>query len=144
MCRVVFIALLLIGLLPIVAAAEKDAVIIANQAVEVSSVTSSELRDIYLGHKRRWSNGDNLRFVICHQIGFIESFLDRYIGMTRRQYNDYWKKLVFSGRSRAPESYYSPEQVLRVVQQDPTAVGIVPSGMDLSGVKILSVISEEK
>lgn len=144
MYRVVFLILLSISFLPVSCLAEDRPLIIANADVPVSQIERFEVREIYLGKRRRWNSGASLRFIVCHQRPFIETFLERYVGITRREYNNYWQKLVFSGKSRAPESYYSPDDVVRAVRKTPGAVGIVPNGTSLLNVKVLSVIGGEQ
>lgn len=116
----------------------QDVVIIANKDVPVSALSRSEIRSIFLGEKVRWENGRKITFVIL-KTDSHEDFLRTYVGNTPAQYRNYWKKMIFTGKSKAPKSFKTEEKVLEHVAETSGALGYVPPDALNDKVKAISI-----
>ncbi len=115
-----------------------DILIIANKDVSASALNRNEIRSIFLGEKIRWDDDRKMTFVILKTKEHDE-FLSAYIGNTAAQYLNYWKKMVFTGKSKSPKAFDSPEKLLDYVAETQGAVGYIPSEAYNEKVKIISI-----
>lgn len=115
-----------------------DILIIANKDVSASELSRNEIRSIFLGEKIRWNDDRKMTFVILKTKEHDE-FLRAYIGNTAAQYLNYWKKMVFTGKSKSPKAFDSPEKLLDYVAETQGAVGYIPSEAYNEKVKIISI-----
>lgn len=124
--------------LPVVSLAG-EIVIITNQNVPVSALDQTDLKQIFLGNKTSWDNGDAIIFVVQDETEASETFLKTYVKKSASQYNNYWKKQVFTGKGKAPESFSSEQDLVRFVSQTPGAIGYVSSGIDTGTTKKIAI-----
>ncbi|GEM_PF-1967289 len=103
-----------------------DILIIANKEVPASVLSKNEIRSIFLGEKIRWDDDRKMTFVILKTKEHDE-FLRAYIGNTAAQYLNYWKKMVFTGKSKSPKAFDTPEKLLDYVAETEGSVGYIPS-----------------
>ncbi|MBN2372491.1 substrate-binding domain-containing protein [bacterium] len=118
-----------------------DIVIIGNKDVPVDSLTAHDIRSIFLGEMIKWRNNQIIIFVIS-KTKTHEDFLSKYIGNTAAQYRNYWRKMVFTGKSRSPRSFETDEEILDHVANTSGAIGYIPSGIYSDKVKIISIERE--
>lgn len=121
---------------PIHPASGGEVKIVANAKVPVSALGKAELEDIFLGKKKTWSDGSTITFVV--QGGAIQDdFLSTYINKTASQFDNYWRKMVFTGTGKAPKSFTSDAEVVGFVTANPGAIGFTAA--ESSGAKVISV-----
>ena len=68
-----------------------------------------------------------------------EEFLNKFLGTTPMQYRQYWKKMVFTGRSRSSKSFKDPQKMMDYIAQTDGAVGYLPLSAFNDKVKKISV-----
>ena len=131
---ILFVALLL----PTLSMAD-DVFIVANKDVPANSLAANDVKQIFLGNKTSWDNGDKIVFVVQDRTDAGDAFLKAYVQKSVSQYENYWKKQVFTGKGKAPQSFESDQAVVEFVAQTPGAVGYVSSGADTRNVKTVAV-----
>lgn len=106
----------------------------ADSYVVMSSTESSiednvdlkDLKDIFLGHRILWRNGD--RIFAAHikkkSIHMVD-FLDEVLSMNPRQFNKYWRRRLFSGKGHPPIELNSDRKVLSYVSRTEGAIGVI-------------------
>lgn len=114
-----------------------DILIIANKDVPVSSLSNNEIKRIFLGQKVRWDDNRIITFVILKTEAH-KDFLSRYIGNTPAQYRNYWKKMVFTGKSKSPKSFKKEDELIDYIANTSGAVGYIPAHVYQDKVKIIS------
>jgi ABC-type phosphate transport system substrate-binding protein len=114
-----------------------DVFIIANKEVPDDSLTRNDIKGIFLGEKVLWNNQQKITFVILKTKAH-EDFLEKYIGNTPAQYRNYWKKMVFTGKSKSPRAFDTAEEIIEYVANTGGAVGYIPSEAYHDKVKIIS------
>jgi len=115
-----------------------DIMIIGNKDVPVSELSINEIRSIFLGEKVKWSNDQAIIFVIL-KTDLHDAFLKEYVGNTASQYRNYWRKMVFTGKSKSPKSFNTPEELIGYVSDTGGAIGYIPSEAYQDKVKNISV-----
>jgi len=106
----------------------------ANSYVVMSSTDSfveenvdiKDLRDIFLGHRVLWRNGDRIFPAhISKTSSYMKGFLENVISMSPRQYNKYWRRRLFSGKGHPPVELKSDIKVLRYVLKTEGAIAVI-------------------
>ena len=112
--------------------------VIGNPELSISSITSSQAADIFLGKMTKLPDGTPLT-VIEHKDGDAvkEEFYDKVVGKSASQLKAYWAKLVFTGEGVPPKEYAGDKAVLQRVSNTPGAVGYVNDGSVDKSVKVL-------
>lgn len=113
--------------------------IIANQSVPESIVSQSELEEIFLGKRVKWSNNSRIDVVLTHESRLHESFLKEYVGRTPSQFEMYWRKMLFTGQGKLPVTLQTEQDVIDYIANTPGAVGYISSQPASSKIKTLTV-----
>ncbi len=116
-----------------------EIVIIANKGVEENSVNKAELRNIYLGDKSEWSNGEEIKFVILKRGPAHEAFLDAYIKKNPKSFVRYWKKLILTGKAVSPKLVDTENDVLDYVSHTEGALGYVSADKNIQDLKQIKI-----
>lgn len=116
-----------------------DFVVIANPSVPVNSISTSDLRAVYLGDKTRWPDSSQITFVVLDSGAANKSFMTSALGKTQTQYDNYWRRLLFSGKGTTPPHFNDPAELAAFVAHTPGAIGFVPETTLSSNVKTLNI-----
>jgi ABC-type phosphate transport system substrate-binding protein len=116
-----------------------DVVIVANENVPAASLAAKDVKQIFLGNKTSWDNGDKIVFVVQDRTDAADVFLKAYVKKSASQYDNYWKKQVFTGKGKAPQSFSSDQELVKFVSETPGAIGYVSSGATTENTKTISV-----
>ena len=106
-----------------------EPVIIANLNVGLESLDPEEIKNIFLGKKTKWEDGNPITFVLLSDQAVHETFLKKYIDFTPRQFSRYWRGLLFAGKGSCPKTL-SEAEVLQFVAQTEGAIGYVLKSND--------------
>lgn len=113
--------------------------LIAHPGVAEDTLSRSELRNIYLGKKGLWGNGNRIFFVVQESGETHKAFLKKNVGKTHQSYNRFWRKKTFGGAARPPTTRSSDAAVVEFVLSQEGALGYIDSGSAHEGVKELRV-----
>jgi ABC-type phosphate transport system substrate-binding protein len=105
-----------------------DFVVITNKGVSTGSLSKSELQAIFLGEKTKWDDGKHITIVILEDGDINKSFLQDIVEKTPSQYENYWKKLIFTGKATAPKSFNDMSKVVEFVAGQQGSIGYVAAG----------------
>ena len=135
------LAATLAGVLMLVAApsgAQPSIKVIAHSSVQVSQVTSEELKGVFL--ETRTSLGDGHVVPVLLSGGAVHTaFVRQHIGKTPAALENYYRSLVFTGKGAMPKMLKSDAEVLAYVKKTRGAIGYVSDGASTEGVKTLDV-----
>ena len=106
-----------------------DIVIISNSGITVSS---DEIRDIFLGEKQ--FAGDT-KLVVIDNAALQAGFLSKFMHMDAAKYNGIWTKKSFRDGLTPPSVKSGDAEVFEYVKRTPGAIGYVSSAT--AGVKII-------
>jgi ABC-type phosphate transport system substrate-binding protein len=101
-------------------------VIIGNNNIPESSLSKTDIQNIFLGKKTKL-DGAKITFVILKEGDVHESFLKEYLSRTPAQYKKYWKKIVFTGKGKAPKTFKTEEALVEYVKNTEGAIGYIGS-----------------
>lgn len=113
--------------------------VIANQSVPVSSLSSDDLKNIFLGTKTALQDGSHVEPALLQSGAVHEAFARQLIGKTGFALEAYYRSLVFTGRGLMPKTLSSDADMVRHVAKTRGAVGYVSAETSLTGVKALGV-----
>ncbi len=137
---VLFLAIIGLGFsVPSVALAD-DIIVIGNRSVPASQLSPKEIKKIYLGKKKNWSNGLKVIFVMLEKKEIAERFLKNLVKKNPSMYNKYWKKKMFTGSGTPPIVFDKEKNLVEYVAKTKGAVGYVSSKSYSESVKFLSVL----
>jgi TonB family protein len=114
--------------------------IIVHPDNPVSMMTSDQVSKLFLKTDTQWGGGATVEPVDLpvDSPTRLEFSLEVH-GRTAENIQSYWQKQIFSGRAVPPVEVSSDNEVLSYVREHPSAIGYVSAGVDLTGLKVLSV-----
>lgn len=115
-----------------------DVVVIANKGVDAGGFTDQDIKNIFLGKKTKWANNEKITFIIQKGTDDHKAFLKKYVGRTESQFRSFWKKMVFTGKGKAPKSAGDSSAIIDFVSSTEGAVGYISSGVSADKVKIIA------
>lgn len=113
--------------------------IIANPSVGATSVTSDELRGVFLATKSSLSDGSHVEPVLLKSGAVHDAFLRDYVGKTDSALETYYRSLVFTGKGSMPKAFATDAQVVSYVEKTKGAIGYVSAGASTGGAKVIDV-----
>ena len=118
----------------------EDIVVIGNRSVPASQLSAGEIKKIYLGKKKVWSNGLKVVFVKLGKGDVSKKFLKKYVKKNQGMFDKYWKKKMFTGSGTPPIVFDKEKDLVKYVSETKGAVGYVSAGSYSESVKFLSVL----
>jgi len=130
----------LLGLLVVSATtARAEAVVVVAARSPIASLSAAEMADIFLGRLTRLPDGTRaVPLDLPEGSPLRDEFYERIARMSPVQVKAYWSKLIFTGRGRPPRSLDTDEAVLRVVRENPSAIGYIDRRIADASVRILN------
>jgi ABC-type phosphate transport system substrate-binding protein len=136
--RLLALALLATGLDAIPAAAQ-DVVPVVSARSPVTSLSSSQVADIFLGKTARFPDGTQaVPIDLDEDSPARERFYARYTGKSPAQVKAHWSKLVFTGRGQPPRQAASSAEARKLIAENPSAIGYIDSSQVDSSVRVLA------
>ncbi len=119
--------------------------IIANKDIGISSVQAKDIKGVFLG-KQTKIDGAKVVIVLLKKGDANDIFLKTYIGKTAKQFSSYWKKRVFSGKSRMPKSFKTGKEVAEYVASKKNTIAYIASSLaqDATIKESIKILSVEK
>ena len=114
-----------------------DAVFVVHPDTAVSTLSREDIKNILLGNKTKWDAGGNIKLAVLSTGAAHEAVMQNYAARSADQFEKYWKKLVFTGKGAAPDSFSSEADLLAFVAKTPGAFGYVTAGSAPAGVKVI-------
>jgi ABC-type phosphate transport system substrate-binding protein len=115
-----------------------DVKIIANPSVTEQSISSEDLKNIFLQTKN--SLGSAHVLPVLHKAGPVEdAFCTKYVGKNDGALQTYYRSLVFTGRAMMPKALETDEEIVEYVSKTKGAIGFVSSTAKLDGVVTLTI-----
>ena len=116
-----------------------DMRIITNKSVGVKSMSPNDIKDIFLGKKKKWPDNTKIYFVISSNENFHNTFLETYIHKSPKQYETYWKTMLFTGKGAPPKQFKTTKALIEYVADTQGAIGYIDSDSPPSNVNTISI-----
>jgi hypothetical protein len=123
----------------VAAATAADIKVIANSSVGATSVSSDELKGVFLATKSSLSDGSHVEPVLLKSGASHEAFLKDYVGKSDSALETYYRSLVFTGKGSMPKAFATDAEVVAYVEKTKGAIGYVAAGTSTGGAKVLDV-----
>lgn len=131
-------ALLLFALT--VAQVQADIAVVVSAGSEVSSLSRSELINIFMGRYRRLPNGDTAYPVDLEPLK--SRFYRQLLGKDLAEINSYWARLMFSGQASPPVQVRDQAEMVAYVRRNPGALGFVDANEVPDDLRVVLVLAE--
>ncbi len=135
--NLLFVALFFVGAAPSPSQAKE--IVIVHAENPTISESKKNLKKMLLGKTKKWDNGTKIVLATLSTGATHDKFIKTYAGKTTKQFTNYWRKMVFSGKGKMPKSFNSEKELVAFVSEHKGAVGYIDSATDLSGVKTISI-----
>jgi len=113
--------------------------VIANNSVSANSVSSDDLKSVFLQEKNSLSDGTHVEPVIEKGGPAHEAFLKQYLDKNDSALQTYYRSLVFTGKGSMPKALGSDAEVAAYVAKTKGAIGYVGADAAAEGVKTLQI-----
>lgn len=132
--------MLLTGLLAMATATVRaaDVKVIANPSVPATSISATELKNVFLAVKTT-VDGAPVEPVLGKHGPTHEAFLKEYLGKSDVALTTYFRSLVFTGKAAMPKACDSDAEVAAYVAKTKGAIGYVSADATAPGTKTLEV-----
>lgn len=119
-----------------------DVKVIANPSVKTDSISTSELRSVFLLERKALRDGSRVEPVMEKSDATRLAFLKQYLNRDSEEIQTYYQGLVFTGKASMPKQLNSDTEVVAYVARSKGAVGYVSSAASTEAVNVLVVTSE--
>ncbi|UCC41012.1 MAG: hypothetical protein JSV96_06155 [Candidatus Aminicenantes bacterium] len=111
--------------------------VIVNASNPISSMTKSQVSNLFLKKVIEWENGLKVLPVdLVERFTVRQRFTNEIHGRKIRAVKAYWNKQKFSGRNLPPPEKASYEEVLKYVEENVGAIGYIPVSIQIEGYKV--------
>jgi TonB family protein len=132
-------ALLVLPTIPALASGVK---VIANSSVKPDSITSAEVKNLFLEETNSLSDGSHVEPVLQKPGATRDAFAKEYLDRSDAELRTYYLGLAFTGKGFVPKEFRSDADVVAFVARMKSAIGYVSSSANTQGVKTLFVITK--
>jgi len=117
----------------------EDLYFICNKTVKTTELSQFEIKNIFLGKKTIWKDGNKITIVILKKKKPFQKFLKTIVMKNPIQFQLYWRNMVFTGKGIIPEAFRDEDKVVAYVAKTDGAIGFVSSGIDTGKVKSIHI-----
>jgi len=140
MRRRVLIMILAVAIMPKMAFGSEFFKVIVHPGVEITSISKTELKHIFLKKTTKSSDGQWIKPVDQKKSSTVrQAFTKAIHGRSVSAVKNYWQQRIFSGRGVPPIEKRSDAHVLSYVLSHPGAVGYVSAAAPSAGAKVITV-----
>jgi ABC-type phosphate transport system substrate-binding protein len=114
--------------------AHGDVVAVVSEKSAVTTLSRTQVVDIFLGKAARFPNGT--RAVPIDQVegsSVRNEFYEKIAGRSPAQVKAHWSKIIFTGRGQPPKAVANSDEIKKLLAQNPDAIGYIEqSAVDAS------------
>lgn len=114
-------------------------ILIANSGNGVAKVSKKTLKKMLLGKGKKWKGGEKVVLGTLAGGTIHEKFIKKFAGKTAKQFTNYWRKMVFSGKGKMPKSFESEDDLIAFVAENDGALGYIDSATAHDAVKEMPI-----
>lgn len=116
-----------------------DVQFIANPGVGDSALSKADLEKMLVGKMKKWGDGSTLKLVVIKGSDLHKEMAKAYAGKSDSQFDNHWKRLLFTGQGIAPVEVSDEAEMVRTVSSTPGALGYISTGAGNGDVKLIQV-----
>ncbi len=134
---IVFLILLMISKNHLYA---EDFIIIANKNVPVDSLSVVEVKNIFLGNKTKWRNGNKIVFVTLRDGVAHKKFIRTFLKRNPSQFKNYCMRMLFTGKGVIPKSFPTDDTAINYISKNENVIGYISKEVNGGdNIKVISV-----
>ncbi len=117
-----------------------DTVVVANRGIGEDNLSKKEIQNVFLGKKKSLGGVTVQLAVLKGDAKDLHGrFLSTYVKKSPSKFRNHYKKLVFTGKGKAPQSFSSEASLLAFVAGTKGAIGYASAGAVTGRVKTISI-----
>lgn len=116
--------------------ADEKIVVVINADSNIEQLTKEEVINIFLGRFRQFSAGTTAQPIDQMDQTKRALFYKKLVGKELADINSYWARLIFSGKTKPPRQANNVEDLIRLINTVPGAVGYMEISEINSNVKV--------
>lgn len=103
-----------------------EPVVVVSAKSSISSLSSSQLMDIFLGKTSQFPNGEPVTPIDQPEGSDTrDEFYSRYFNKSPAQIRAYWSKIIFTGKGQPPREVPNTERVKKKLAENPEYISYV-------------------
>ena len=107
-----------------------DVVAVVSSKSAVTTLSKSQVVDIFLGKTARFPDGSQALPVDQSEGTIVrDEFYIKLVGKSAAQMKAYWSKIIFTGRGQPPKALPNDAEVKKRLVENPTAIGYMDANM---------------
>ncbi len=115
-----------------------ELVVVVNAENPLSSLSSRQLIDLYMGRYNSYPNGESANTTdLPEKSKEREYFYRMLVGKSAAQINAYWARLLFTGKSEPPQTVRSSADVIALVKDNKNAIAYINEADLVDGLKVV-------
>ena len=121
-----------------ISAASADVVAVVSSKSPITSLSKSQVIDIFLGKRTRFPDGTSA--VPIDQAEGSEArdeFYSRFAAMSAAQLKAFWSKIIFTGRGQPPTAVGTGLDAKKLVVANPNAIGYIDQSLVDSSLRVV-------
>lgn len=122
-------------------ALSEELAVIVNKSNPIKSISKGDLKKIYLGKMKRFGSGTKIK-IADYKKGkkLRKKFYKKIAGRSEKDINNYWYRLVFTGKSVPPVPLDGHDSILEFVAENDGGIGYIPKDKVSGDVKSVLII----
>lgn len=120
-------------------AAQAELLVIANKSVTQSTLTSQDIKDIFLGNKQYWNDKSKITVATLSEGDTATTFFKTYLGMSPKKYDGMWNEKLYTGGKFSPRLFKNPKQLIDFINQNSGAIGFIDSSSPAKDVVVVEI-----
>jgi ABC-type phosphate transport system substrate-binding protein len=115
-----------------------DVVAVVSSKSVITTLSMSQLTDIFLGRSTRFPNGTQA-VALDQEEGSVarDEFYRKIAGKSAAQMKAYWSKIIFTGRGQPPNEVSSSAEMKKRIGENTAAIGYIELSMVDASVRVL-------
>jgi ABC-type phosphate transport system substrate-binding protein len=120
------------------AVVKADVVAVVSAKSPITTLTMSQVADIFFGKASRFPNGVQA-FPVDQAEGSAvrDEFYGKVAGKTAAQIKAYWSKIIFTGRGQPPPSVSNSIEMKKRISDNPAAIGYIDRSLVDDSVRVV-------
>jgi ABC-type phosphate transport system substrate-binding protein len=116
-----------------------DVVPIVSSKSTITTLSKTQLADIFLGRVSRFPSGAQAVPIDQAEVTPArEEFYARLIGRSAPQMKAYWSKIIFTGRGQPPQEVRNDAEMKKRIAENSAAIGYIEKGLVDDSVRVVS------
>jgi ABC-type phosphate transport system substrate-binding protein len=113
--------------------------IIVNPELEITEIDKELLKNIFLGKKSKFDNGEKVEPVMLKSEKLYSEFVKTVTGKSEKQFDTYWKKKIFTGKGKPPRTFENEQDIINYVKENKDAIGFISASSEGEGFKVITL-----